>query len=154
MTLERTSTSVVAVVSGNVIVGRALELLLRSTRFSVRLLVGACLDKPGCLDEVQLLLLAPGLDPGRRESLLGLIDSEPSAAKIPVLELADSAQAAQVGDENFISWPCRAEDLKREIKASLLAGSEESQDGHGAGQNGQGLQTPKKREVLDDQCVG
>lgn len=145
MTLAHTPTAVVAIVCGNAIVGRALELLLRSTRFSVRLLNGSYLDKPGCLDGVQLLLLAPGLDPERREALLKLIDNGPSAARIPVLELVDSARAAQVGDGNFISWPCRAEELKREIKTALLARSESSQDGHKAGRDGQGLQTPQKK---------
>ncbi len=137
MTLDLTPTSVVAVVCGNTIVGRALELLLRSTHFSVRLLVGSSLDNPRCLDGVQLLLLAPGLDLKRREALLELIDNRPpAAARIPILELVDSARAAQeeekeMGDGHFISWPCRAEDLKQKIKGMLLAGSEEShEDGH------------------------
>ena len=148
MTIECTPASVVAVVSGNMIVGRALELLLRSAQYSVRLLVGPSFDKPGMLDGVQLLLLAPGLDAVRRETLLGTIDSVSSSVRVPVLELVDATRAAQAGDEeNFVSWPCRAEDLKREIQATLFADSEDIQNGHEAGRDGQGVQTVKQTEV-------
>ena len=132
----------VAIVSGNTIVGRALELLLWSAQYSVRLLVYPSFDKPGLLNGVQLLLLAPGLDGVRREALLGVIDSVPSV-KVPVVELVDATQAAQAGDGHFVSWPCRLEDLKREIKAALLAGSEDTQSSHEASRDGQGVQNPK-----------
>lgn len=155
MTLDLIPELVVAVVSANAVVGRALELLLRSTQFSVRLLTGSSLDKPGSLDGVQLVLLGPGLGSERRQTLMGLISSGPSEARIPVLELVDSVRAAQqVEDRHFVSWPCRAEDLKREIMATLLARSEASQDDRVSGRDGWGPQTSKKREVLDDHGVG
>lgn len=145
MTLESNPASVVAIVSGNAIVGRALEVLLRSAQYSVRLLADPSFDKPGLLDGVQLLLLAPGLDAVRHETLLGTIDGVSSSVRVPVLELVDATQAAQAGDGHCVSWPCRSEDLKREIKAALFAGSEDTQSSHEAGRDGQGVQNSKTK---------
>jgi hypothetical protein len=128
VTPDRVPTSVVAVVSGDTIVGKALQLLLQGAGFSVRFLVGPSFDEPGLLDEVQLLLLAPGLSPKRRDALLELINRRPLAARIPVLELLDNSGATQAEDGHFIPWPCRAEELKRQITAALLARSEAARD--------------------------
>jgi hypothetical protein len=125
--LDRATTSV-AIIGGDAIVGQALELLLGSADFSARFLSEPSLDELGWLDGVKLLLLAPGLDSERREALLELIDGRPSGSKIPVLELVDSARAAQAGEGNFVSWPCRAEELKRRVTDALLGRSEASQD--------------------------
>jgi hypothetical protein len=127
VTLDHFPTSV-AIVGGDAIVGQALELLLGSADFSARFLSEPSLEEPGWLDGVKLLLLAPGLDSERRKALLRLIDERPSEPRIPVLELVDSARAEQAGDGHFVSWPCRAEELKRRVTDALLGRSEASQD--------------------------
>lgn len=116
---QTTSAGVVLILGGNWVVGRALGLLLQNAEYKVRFLVGSSLDQPGLLDGVQLLLLAPGLGPEFRDALLGMINGRPLEARIPVLELVDNDRAAQVGDGRFVPWPCRAEELKRQITIAL-----------------------------------
>jgi hypothetical protein len=140
VTLARVPTSLVAIVGEDAIVGKALELVLGSADFSARFLSEPSLEEPGWLDGIKLLLLAPRLDSERRKALLEFIDSRPSGSRIPVLELIDSAQAAQVGDGYFVPWPCRAEELKQRVTDALLGRSEASQDDHEAGQVRQVLQ--------------
>jgi hypothetical protein len=143
VTPDRIPTSV-AIIGGDAVVGQALELLLGSADFSARFLFEPSLDEPGWLDGIKLLLLAPGLDSERRKALLELIDSRPLGSRILVLELIDSARAAQVGEGHFVPWPCRAEELKRQVTAALLGRSDASQDDHEdkheAGQDRQVLQ--------------
>jgi hypothetical protein len=155
VTLEHVPTSVVAITGGNAIVGRALELLLRSIDFRAKYLFDPSLDDPELFSGAKLLLLAPGLDSERREALLRLINSKPSVARIPVLELINHARAAQVGDGHFVPWPCRAEELKRQVTDTLFDRSEASKDGHEAGQVGQECQALQKEkgEVTNDQGV-
>ena len=146
---DRIPTSAAVLVLGrDAVVGKALELLLRSADYNVKFLTEPSLDEPGLLDGVQLLLLAPGLSAKRREALLTLVSSMPVAVRIPVLELASNIKRAQVGTGHLVPWPCRAEDLERRIKAALLAGSETSQDGRDA-------QTrPEGRRMVGDQSFG
>lgn len=133
VTLDRTAIPTVAVFGRDTVVGQALELLLRSADCNVRFIAEFSLGEPGLLDGVQLLLLAPGLSTECYETLLALVDSQPSVA-IPILELVDDDREAQVGETQVgsghfaVPWPCRAEKLKRQMEAALLAGSGASQD--------------------------
>ena len=122
----------VLVLGGDAVVGRALELLLRSADCDIRFLAEPSRVEPGLLDGFGLLLLAPGLSAGCREALLALVGVAPVAARIPVLELNSSAEGAPevVGaGPLLVPWPCQPEDLQRRIKAALLAGSEAGGDG-------------------------
>ncbi len=117
----------VFVLSGDRIVGQALELLLRSANYSVKFLTKSALEEPGSLDGAHVLLLGPGLDRERREALLRRIESMTASAEISILELVADTEAAQVGSGRLV-WPCRTEDLKRQIKAALHAKSEAGQE--------------------------
>lgn len=120
----------VVVFGRDTIVGQTLELLLWSADFNVRFVAEFSPDEPDLLDGVQLLLLAPGLSTERHEALSALIDSRPSAAMIPILQLVHDDREARDGMEHLaVPWPCRAEELKRRIEAALLAGSRAGQAG-------------------------
>ena len=112
------------------VVGRALELLLRSADYDVRFLEASSLDELKTLEGVGLVLLCPGFSAKRRETLLTLIESTPVTVEIPILELAENPEGVRVGSRHLLPWPCRAEDLKRQINAVLLS---ESGAGRGEG---------------------
>jgi hypothetical protein len=118
VTSERTTAPIVVVIGGDAIVGQTLELLLQSADCSVRFLAEPPLRDPGLLDNVELLILAPGLDAERREGTLELIGGL-AAAKIPILELVAGAGTAALTSGRLVSWPCRAQDLQRYIKVAL-----------------------------------
>ena len=109
------------------VVGRALELLLRSVDCDVGFFHASASDGLETLDGVGLVLLCPGLSDKYREPLLALAEGAPAATttEVPVLELADTRvdtpKGAGGGSRHFLSWPCRAETLKRRINAILLA---------------------------------
>jgi hypothetical protein len=135
---------VVLILGGDWVVGRALRLLLRDAEYRVRFLIGPSLDQPGLLDGVQLLLLAPGLGAEFRDALLALVGRRPLAVRIPILELVDNPRSAGDGAAHTVPWPCRAEELKREIKALLLTKP-------GADRDGRAAQTPQEeRGLVDD----
>ncbi len=124
----------VVILGGGLLVGRALELLLRSADCNVRFLGEPSLHVselggPGPLDGVRLLILAPGVSAGCREDVLALIGARTAEARIEVLELVDDRQEVLVGAREVLPWPCRTEDLKRRVMAALLDGSGASQGG-------------------------
>lgn len=117
----------VVVVGGDAVVGQALELLLRSTVCSVKFLAEPHLNAPGSLDGAQLLVLAPGLGAEKREAILASVRSEPTMKSTSVLELVSDARVSRLEERHFLlPWPCRTEDLKQQVEAALLAGSEAS----------------------------
>jgi hypothetical protein len=142
----------VVILGGGALVGRALELLLRSADCNVRFLGEPSLGKPslhvseldgpGPLDGARLLILAPGVSAGCREDALALISARTAEARFEVLELGDDRQEALVGAWEVLPWPCRTEDLKRRVMAALLDGPGTSQGGWGP----PGLQ--KAREMV------
>jgi DNA-binding response OmpR family regulator len=81
----------------------------------------------GLLEGVDLLLLAPGLSHGPRETVLGAVRDNPATAHTPVLTLS-SAIGEALGDERgeVVAWPSPIEELARRIEAVLApAPSEE-----------------------------
>ncbi len=111
------------------VVGRALELLLRSVDYDVGFFHASFADELVGLDGVGLVLLCPGLSHKYREPLLALVEGAPTAAtEVPVLELTDTPKGARAGSRHFLPWPCRAETLKRRIDAILLAEVESGGD--------------------------
>jgi hypothetical protein len=121
----------VVIVGGEVLVGRTLELLLRSADCKVRFLSEPSLGESEMLDGIRLLILAPGANTESREAALALISARTAEARIEVLELADDRQGALVGAREVLPWPCRIEYLKRRVMAALLDGPGTSQGGWG-----------------------
>ena len=114
---------VVAVLGGDPVVGRALELMLTGGGYDARFLNGSFIDELAELaEEIRLVILAPGLhSKGRKRFLNG---TQRAAAKIPVLELVSASDRARGdGRQGSVSWPCRVRDLRQEIDTALQAPS-------------------------------
>jgi len=127
VTYPTTSDTVTLAVCGDPIVGRALELLLRSYNYDVRFLPVSSMSEPGMLKGVRLTLLTltPGLSAERRKALLSSLGSAPDAARVPILELVASsvesrASEARGGCQHVVPWPCSTAELQRRIEAVLL----------------------------------
>ena len=124
---------IIVAVCGEQVVGRALVLLLRGSRYDARFVPTSSLSEPGALEGVQLILLTPTweLNGERREILLASLRSASGTAETPILELTASSGearngAASAGSEYTVSWPCSTEELERRIEAALLTGPSES----------------------------
>src|SRR5215212_1033571 len=107
----------VLVIGGGALVGRALELLLRSADCRVRFIDEASLgklemDESGLGDEVRLLILAPGASARCRKAVRALVDSKTVKTKLSVLELLTDDRVPEDGKGRFfLHWPCRTEEL-------------------------------------------
>src|SRR5215210_5441261 len=84
------SDPIVLAVCGEVVVGQALMLLLRDSRYDTRFLPVSSLSKSGALKGVRLVLLisTPQLSNERRAAIFASLRAQAVGAKIPVLELA------------------------------------------------------------------
>ncbi len=115
-------TATVAILSGDAVVSRALEVLLQGLGYHTRLIEEFDAGKPDeLLGGIQVLLAVPTVSPEYRERFLAGMRSSPRTAAIPVLTLSTVAQKDQANQTGLVLWPCRLEDLKREIEAALLA---------------------------------
>ena len=113
----------VAILSGDPLVGRALELLLKGADYEVRLLEETDASRvEDVLHDTDVLLLDRGLSNGRREDFLGALASTLETAAIPVLSLSPGLEGASAAEEDrVVPWPCKIEDLVREIEAARRA---------------------------------
>jgi DNA-binding response OmpR family regulator len=112
----------VAILSGNPLVGRVLELLLGSAGYEVRLLEEPeAFEVADLLAGVDVLLLDRGVSDERREDFLGAMASKLETATIPVLALSPGPEGTLAAEDRLVPWPGRVEDLAREIDAVLLA---------------------------------
>lgn len=110
----------VAILGGDPVVGRTLELMLNGAGYDARFLNGAFIDRPAELPEaVRVVILAPGLHPKAREGFLNGMKSALATAKIAVLELVRASDRALDHRRGSVLWPCRIQDLKQEIEAAL-----------------------------------
>lgn len=110
----------VAILGGDPVVGRILELMLKGAGYDARFLNGAFIDRPAELpEEIRIVILAPGLHPKGREGFLNGLESAPATAKITVLELVRASDRARDEHRGSVLWPCRIQDLKQEIEAAL-----------------------------------
>jgi DNA-binding response OmpR family regulator len=122
MSPEARTTVTVAILSGDPLVGRALELLLEGAGYEVGLLeVSEALRVEDLLQGVDVLLLDRGLSDGRREDFLGALAGTLETATIPVLSLSPGPEGASAEEDHVVPWPCRMEDLLREIEAARTA---------------------------------
>ncbi len=115
----------VAIFGGDPLVGRTLKLRLRDVGYHARFLDESLADEPAeLLGNARLVLLGPRLSARCREVFLSSMRSAPATAGLPILELVvtslDGAQ--EDGREEavgLVRWPCRIEELKGKIEASL-----------------------------------
>ncbi len=112
----------VAILSGDPLVGRALELLLEGAGYEVRLLEEPDASRvEDALHGTDVLLIDRGLSNGRREDFLGALASTLETATIPVLALSPSDAGSAAEEDRVVPWPCKIEDLVREIEAARRA---------------------------------
>ena len=110
------------VAGDDAVVGKTLELLLGSANYRVTFVPGVLVNESGMLESADLLLLAPGLSEEQKATILAdpALGSSAGAARVPVVELVPDLREA-TGDEErrFVPWPCRAEELERQIRMAL-----------------------------------
>jgi len=110
------------------VVGRALAYLLQDTYRETRLIENPGTDEPAeLLAGIQVLVVAPAVSTECRERFLAGMRSSPGTAAIPVLTLSAVLKDVLADQMGLVMWPCRTEDLKREIDAALLATGRQDQ---------------------------
>jgi hypothetical protein len=126
------SDPIVLAVCGEVLVGQALMLLLRDSRYDTRYLPVSSLNGSGALKGVRLVVLisTPQLSNERRTAVFASLRDQVAGTETPVLELVAFSDEPQdretwAGPGRMVSWPCSIEELKRQIEVVLLDGSEE-----------------------------
>lgn len=121
-------TTTVAILGGNSVVGRALGYLLQDTHRRTRLIEDPGTGEPAeLLEGIQVLVVAPAVSTECRERFLAGMRSTPGTATIPVLTLSAVLKDVLADQMGLVLWPCRPEDLKREIDTALLAASHREQ---------------------------
>jgi hypothetical protein len=116
-------TATVAILGGNSVVGRALEVLLQGLGYDTRLV-----EESGTPEELlggtQLLLAAPTVTTDSRERFVARMRSTPGTTTIPVLTLSTTYKGELADQPGLVPWPCRLEDLKKEIDTTLFAAAD------------------------------
>jgi hypothetical protein len=124
-----------AILGADSVASDTLGLLLQEAGYDTRVLVEPkahpVIDEFGdelgeLLVDVHLVILAPPQNLTYRRAFLEDERNAQALAKIPVLELiTDPARSQRAGaalPRYPVGWPCRIEDLERQIEAALLSG--------------------------------
>ena len=114
--------TVIVVVGGDSIVGHALALLLRGSGYDATFEEIGVFDAGRAVRKAGLVLLAPGLEEWHRDAVLSSVVAACQDGDLTILELVPAASSRPGEGHAIISWPCRPEDLEREIEAALLKG--------------------------------
>jgi hypothetical protein len=112
----------VIVVGGDPAMGRSLQILLQVAGYDAWFQPEPLADGLGeLLAESRLLLVAPGLSADSRKALTDMLMC--TATRIPILQLLPANRGEVVGIQgvDFVPWPCPMEELRRRIRAALLA---------------------------------
>ncbi len=111
----------VGILSGDPLVGRALELLLDGAGYEVRLLAELDAIRAEDLRGIDVMILDRGLTNGQREVFLATLASTLETATIPVLSLSPGRDGTSAEEDRVVPWPSKIEDLVREIEAARTA---------------------------------
>lgn len=114
----------VAILSGDHVVGRALEALLQDTRYESKF-VNNC--SSGELENMLVgvgVVILPGDYEEQGEGFMNSLVSMSTGLGIPVLKLVPGIGGKNEDLVRMVSWPCPIENLKREIEAALATGSD------------------------------
>ncbi len=124
MLQQKHDRTTIAILGGDSMVGQTLELMLEGGGYDARFLNGSFVDRPAELpEEIQVVILMPGLHPRGLEGFLNGMERASTRARIPVLKLVSVSDRTQDSEQGSVLWPCRVKDLKREIEAALIASS-------------------------------
>ena len=132
--LQRESGSIkIAILGGDLLVGRSLEAALRGVGYDARFLNGSYLSGASLTDEpaerfdgVGLVVFTPRMSTERRKALLSNLRDAPPTAEVLVLELVTGSDASENGREELVrlvSWPCSTQELGRKIEAAMIDGN-------------------------------
>jgi hypothetical protein len=122
----------IAILGGDLLVSRSLEVALQGVGYDARYLNGTFTDEPTELpEEVKLVIFAPRMGSERRKAFLSNMRSSTVTAGLPVLELAPLLEEVRAEQEGvgLVAWPCPTEELTRRIEAALLNGAGPEPDG-------------------------
>ncbi len=109
----------IVVVGGDAVVGHALELLLRGSGYDARVEALSTFDAEGAPADAGLILLAPGLGEQGRGTVLASVDAARRGAGLPLVELVPATTSRSGEGHVRLAWPCRTEDLEREVAVAL-----------------------------------
>lgn len=111
----------VLICSGDPVVGRALESLLRAADYAVEYVADDLLTRPGSLEGVRVLLLSARWDARSRDVVLRAAGNAVGrTGDISILELGEPSDGSKIQPENYVPWPCRTEVLTRRIDALTM----------------------------------
>lgn len=117
----------IAVVYGDPVVGQALALLLRGSDYGIRQVPVGSLQDPAfmvhILEGVVVVVLAPGIDAGLRDTFLERLREEERYRRISVLELGTPPEGARHSADYSARWPSGTEDIKQRIERMILEGN-------------------------------
>jgi hypothetical protein len=121
---DQPTTTTVAILGSDTVVGRTLCILLEGHGYQTTLLDSY---PTGIVDELlegaHLLLLVPRLDEGVSEAFVGAMGkSAPKKGKMPVIALSTAVEEDLPEKEGVFSvpWPCETKVLVDHIEAALL----------------------------------
>ena len=110
----------VAIVGTDPVIGRVLESLLQAAGYGTRFVTYPVTDDPhNMFTDAHVVLLMPELSKISREGCLMSKVSTAAATNSPILELIPEPNEVPSLRARPVRWPCRLEQLRREIKAAL-----------------------------------
>ena len=110
----------VAIVGTDPVIGRVLESLLQAAGYGTRFVTYPVTDDlHNMFAHAHVVLLMPELSKISREGYLISKVSTAAATNIPILELILEPDEVPSLRARPVRWPCRLEQLRREIKAAL-----------------------------------
>jgi hypothetical protein len=115
----------IAILGGDLLVGRSLTVALRGLGYDACFLHSSLSGEPADLpEEIRLVIFGPRMSTGRRKFFLDRVRDTPARAGVPVLELVTASEASRNGRKEervgVVSWPCTTEALTRRIEAAQL----------------------------------
>jgi hypothetical protein len=110
----------VAIVGTDPVIGRVLESLLQTAGYGTRFVTYPVTDEScNMVADAHVVLLLPGLSNISREGCPISEVSTAAATNIPILELIPGPDEVPSLRARPVRWPCRLEQLRREIEAAL-----------------------------------
>ena len=125
MSQRKSSPVKIAILGGDLLVGRSLAVALQGVGYDACFLHSSFNGGPAdLLEEVRLVIFAPRMSTGRRKIFLSRVRNTPATAGVPVLELVTASDASRNGQKEervgVVLWPCTTEELTRRIETALL----------------------------------
>ncbi len=109
----------VAIVGTDPVIGRVVESLLQTAGYGTRFVTYPVTDEScNMVADAHVVLLLPGLSSISREGC-SISEVSTAATNIPILELIPEPDEVTSLRSRPVRWPCRLEQLRREIEAVL-----------------------------------